>query len=379
MGINNPNVPSGAAWNEPFRTFYVSSGFPNSDGQYSTIQAAINAADGVNIYNIIIYPGTYTENLTLKANVSLMGWGQEIPTTINGLSTLTIPATALNNYKFQNLYFSRNGTAFEITGNNNNQQVIVFENCNFYSSNANAHGFAMTTNANYPQHYLYFRNCRFDTAGAGGAAGYGVFFNNPIGNTLFDKCYVRRFYSSLQQAASNYTNFFHLCECYDIFTCSPNANTNFRFRFHECVHNSFIMDGSANPGFAAEYYFHNCSVLNAGAMVSTSGNRATYIFFNCSIESTTNDLGIIPINSVAQTLYFYNSMIYNGRVHYTVNNVLTRFIESVIKNANGTRCLSQTAAVPTVFIGGLASDQIIDAAIVLAAGTFGNNTGIAGV
>lgn len=90
-----PNQPQITAANRK----YVSPSFTGlSDPFYSTIQAAINSitdASLTNPYGIYVYPGNYTESITLKSYVSIIGSG--VQSTIikgNGTSaTVTGPST----------------------------------------------------------------------------------------------------------------------------------------------------------------------------------------------------------------------------------------------------------------------------------------------
>lgn len=80
---------------------YVSSTFPNSDPYYSTIQAAVNSIP-VNSsgypdqpWTVFVYPGIYSESITLKSNISIVG-DRNQSTIIKGNGTnptITGPAT----------------------------------------------------------------------------------------------------------------------------------------------------------------------------------------------------------------------------------------------------------------------------------------------
>lgn len=62
---------------------------PNSGGNFTTIQSAINNA--LSGQTIFIYPGTYTENITLKAGVNLTAFGCD--SSLNGTGTVIINGT----------------------------------------------------------------------------------------------------------------------------------------------------------------------------------------------------------------------------------------------------------------------------------------------
>ena len=60
-------------------------------GDFTTIQAAITAASSGQ--DIFVRPGTYTENLTLKAGVNLVGWGTDASQNNTGTVQITGKAT----------------------------------------------------------------------------------------------------------------------------------------------------------------------------------------------------------------------------------------------------------------------------------------------
>jgi hypothetical protein len=70
----------------PTNTLFVSPGFAGQSAPYyTTIQAAVDAADGVTTTTILIYPGTYAENVLIaKQGVSLCGVGDREKVIISG-------------------------------------------------------------------------------------------------------------------------------------------------------------------------------------------------------------------------------------------------------------------------------------------------------
>ncbi len=54
-----------------------------SGASCSSIQSAINAADGVNPVVISVLPGTYIETITMKSNIHLQGAGRDVTTIYN--------------------------------------------------------------------------------------------------------------------------------------------------------------------------------------------------------------------------------------------------------------------------------------------------------
>ena len=84
-------------------------------GDYSTIQSAINSitnATSNNVYVISIYPGTYSENITMKAYVSLQGITAsrgQIKITASSGNVITLPTDG--NCAFKNIGIFATGTA----------------------------------------------------------------------------------------------------------------------------------------------------------------------------------------------------------------------------------------------------------------------------
>ncbi len=98
-------------------------------GNYTTIQSAITAASSGN--EVIIMPGTYTENLTLKSGVNLACW---TPTGEFGTPSVTIVGKMIDggsslSCSFQNIAFQTNSDyILELTGATSSVQ---FHACNF--------------------------------------------------------------------------------------------------------------------------------------------------------------------------------------------------------------------------------------------------------
>lgn len=145
---------------------------------YTTIQAAITAASSGN--TIFIKPGTYTENLTLKAGVNLSCYECDAQTpnvTISGKCTATFAGTAC----FSGIRFQTNSdNAIEITGSS--ATVLRFSNC-FFNVTSNS-AFNVTSSSNSVVIFLYSCSGSLTTTGVN-------YFTIQNGTIAFFHCTMR--------------------------------------------------------------------------------------------------------------------------------------------------------------------------------------------
>ena len=111
-----------------YRNYSVANGFtvdPSGNGDFTTIAAALTAS--VSGTDIFIRPGTYTENLTLKAGVNLVGFKGDESTpnvTIIGKLTYTVAGTCtVSNIRLQTI------SDFFLAVTGSAASVINLENC----------------------------------------------------------------------------------------------------------------------------------------------------------------------------------------------------------------------------------------------------------
>jgi len=163
-----------------------------------TIQGCINLctdADGEHSYTVLIPPiaGSYTESLTLKGSVSLVGLTTPLnadAVQITGAHTFT-PASAqanTNRINFQNLTFISSGTSSNtITCSSSTKYFskFTFSGCIFSGDKSDTYSH-LRTDDNVA---VYVDNCRFESS-AGGSASAGITQGNgPLylsNNTTFD-------------------------------------------------------------------------------------------------------------------------------------------------------------------------------------------------
>ncbi len=156
-----------------------------SDGDYTTVQAAINVSSSVDA--ILVHPGTYPENITTKAGgtTNIQGIGN-MGSVIIGANTgnaLTIPATAMSMAFFKNVKFKST-----VTGNNQSKLVsaqgmmgqfmdVVFD---YNLTDGCTEDIVDLISGSY-----VFMNCKFDFDGTGTLGGVTSFIT-ARGSTQFN-------------------------------------------------------------------------------------------------------------------------------------------------------------------------------------------------
>jgi hypothetical protein len=202
VGIANINPMSASRW------IVDSLGF---NGTHTTIQAAINASTSGD--NVFIMEGVYTENLTLKAGVNLVGYrgsGRTSTVTILGNCTLNTAGTStITGCKLQtNGSFcisntgtlasilniidcdiqAANSTAINYTNSNASSQIFI----SICTMNIGAVGNALHTMTSVGT--LQYRYCNISNTGASTTAS-----SNSAGNVIFYYCNI---FSPLSTTAS---------------------------------------------------------------------------------------------------------------------------------------------------------------------------------
>lgn len=163
-----------------YRNYGPANGFvvnKNGQGDFTTIAAALTAAtSGTTIY---IYPGTYTENLTLKAGVNLAGWGTD------GYNFNASSSSSPNVNIIGKLSFSSGGTVvisgiglqtnsdFCLSVTGSVVSSVILNNCQVIASNNTAIQFT-SSQANS---LISLTNCQLNIA----ATGIGLYTHSSAG------------------------------------------------------------------------------------------------------------------------------------------------------------------------------------------------------
>lgn len=135
---------------------------PSGNGDYSTIAAAISAASSGQ--TIFLRPGTYTENLTLKAGVNLTAFGSD--GSLNGTGKVIISGTCTmttaGSITMSGVQLQTNSAAFlAVTGTL--ASVVNLSNCYLNSTNATG----ITYSSSSGSSGINISYCRGDTGTTG--------------------------------------------------------------------------------------------------------------------------------------------------------------------------------------------------------------------
>lgn len=146
-----------------------------SNGTHSTIASAITAA--VSGQTIFVKPGTYTENLTLKAGVNLTAYGSD--SSLNGTGNVIISGTctltAAGSVTISGIQLQTNSAALlAVTGSA--ASIVNLENC--YLNCTNATG--ITFSSSSASAAINIRNC----SGNLGTTGIALFSHSSAGTLL---------------------------------------------------------------------------------------------------------------------------------------------------------------------------------------------------
>ncbi len=232
-------------------------------GTFTTIQAAITAATaGQTVY---IRPGTYTENLTLKNGVNLVGLASLGPTQttvsvtqIIGVHTFTSPGgTAV--VVIENVRLRSNGSGIIILDSTLSQASVYLSNCTLYITNNAVAGFTGTG-------ALYCNYC------IGNDDGTGLYFAGTSGLVLtFVSCKFEGSGVNTLGSTSSVT----MDNCY--FGASITTSSTGGAVFHNCK----LVGNYTFGGTLATQEMTNCAVTGTISI----GTGVTYPITNTSISS----------------------------------------------------------------------------------------------
>ena len=147
-----------------------------SGATHTTIAAAL--ASAVSGETIFIKPGTYTEDLTLKAGVNLIAFVGDADTpnvTIVGKATATFAGTA----SISGIRLQTNSDFFLVVSGTE-ATVLKFYQCHLNCTDTT--GFSYTTSSSDAD--ILFYNCRGDL----GTTGIGYFASSSAGALVYERC-----------------------------------------------------------------------------------------------------------------------------------------------------------------------------------------------
>ncbi len=276
IGYSSPNITIdvGAGFNDLHTAKWIVNPVANAGGNSSTIQSAINQA--VSGETIAIFPGTYTENLTLKAGVNLTAWGCDgsLNATghviIKGTCTLTTAGTVT----ISGIQLETNSAALlAVTGTL--ASVVNLTNC--YLNMTNTTG--ITFSSSSASSAININNCRGDL----GTTGIAIFTHTAGGALLFEFCDFRNSGASTtaSTASSGSLTFINSFFGSVFTTSSTNAFTarNSSIEVSGINTTPLTLGGSAVQSWLG-------GVLNAGSASAVSASTATAAVYNTLIASS---------------------------------------------------------------------------------------------
>ena len=256
-------------------------------GTHTTIAAALTAASSGD--TIAIKQGTYTENLTLKAGVSLVGW---TPANVTIVGKMT--ATTAGTFWIQNLTFQTNGD-FILDVSGSAASVPIFYDCNFNGTNASIISFSSSS----ASAVMGFRNCQFNLA----TTGIATFISTSAGAMRFGSCVLNN--TGLSTTASTISAgglVLYYCEVYHTITTSGTGSIDARHTLISTTNISTIGLTHGGSGVSA-LTFTDFLVGTATAFTTTATIRCSNIAINSSNAACITGAGTI----IYDDIHFYGS------------------------------------------------------------------------
>lgn len=228
----------------------------SSDGTHTTIASALTSASSGD--TIFIRPGTYTENLTLKAGVNLTAYSCDALTpnvTISGKCTFTAAGTvSISGINLQ----TNSDFALAVTGSA--ASIVNLNTC--YLNCSNNTGISFTSSSSSAS--ISFAN----SSGNLGTTGIGLFTSTSAGSLSFFNCALNNTGgSSTASTTSTGVVQFQGCSVKSPLTTSSTGN------------------------FAIINTNINCSAVNATSL-TTAGTGATQIEYSDFISGTASAISI---------------------------------------------------------------------------------------
>ena len=286
-------------------------------GTHTTIAGAIAAASSGE--TIFIRPGTYTENLTLKAGVDLVSFSSEGETpnvTIIGNATFSAAGTVT----ISGIRLQTNSAAF-LTVSGSAASVVNLHNC--YLNCSNATGISFTA-ANTSSEI----NC-FRCTGNLGTTGIALYNMSATGVLMFEYCFFRNSGVST--------------------TASSNSASNVLFNYSV---GTMAFSTSGTGSFLATHSILNIGVISNTTAVTTAGTGAANTIYFCTVTSGT--ASAISVGS-GTTLQMANSIVDSTNTNAITGAGTIVFTEISFQNTSSLiNTTSQTRR--NISVGGISFD-----------------------
>lgn len=274
----------------------------NGFGDFTTIAAALTASSSGQ--TIFIRPGTYSENLTLKAGVNLTAFGCD--DSLNGTGNVIISGNATlsgaGTVTISGIQLQTNSAAL-LTVSGSAASIVNLNNC--YLNMTNSTGISFSSSSGSSVINLYY--CIGDL----GTTGIAIYTSTAAGSMNFNYCtFTNSGLSTTASSNSAVTFTFAYSQFASAFSTSSTGGVNFD--------NSIVNCGAINTaaittaGTASQT--QRSSIFRGGSASSISiGTGTTCNVYNCFLQSTnTNNI------TGAGTLN-YQALTFSGSAQTTIN------------------------------------------------------------
>jgi pectin methylesterase-like acyl-CoA thioesterase len=272
------NLTPGASNDYHVARFIVSAGGLSDGANYTTIAAAITAAvTATGVQTIFVQPGTYTEDLTLAANVNIVAFvGDNNTPTVTIVGKLT--ATFAGSCSLSGIRLTTNSDNFlAVTGSN--ATIVTLNNC--YLNCLDNTG--ITYSVSNVDSRIVLINCGGDL----GTTGIGLVTNTSTGqlkgyNTVFTNSG-----SSLTASSTSAGLFvFRWCDFPIAFTATSSGSIDSKYSNHDT--STFNLTSIAVSGTGTST-FENCALGGGTATAATVDTGSTLRLLSVGVNSSNSD------------------------------------------------------------------------------------------
>jgi len=313
-GTNSISI---ASVNDPIASNFIVD--PNGRGNYLTIQAAIDAAVLIaslaTPQTILIYPGDYTENISLSSSINLTSLASGVK--IIGLITYT-NLTSFNLCRISNIRFVSSGGDLFTESNLAYYSEIYFTNCEFWLFGGHGINLNSWTFVGFTNCYMY------------GIANYSI-FNLNTGYIYF---YSGRIYSHASAPPSSLNGgslymFFNLI--YDHFLLTNNGFMLAYSNWFEALNSSPIFTINAS----GMYCYNSTVVQGAGDYWATSVSSGALNYSNISLVNNLAKIHSSVYVPVSPPVFVHSLTFDGGETSWVAPKVfnVTASLNSVAHNS----------------------------------------------
>ncbi len=295
IGYNSPNITLDVGgFNDLHTAKLIVNSIPNSGGNYTTITAALAAASpGDTIFVMPGSTGTYTENLTLKANVNItafMGDSDTPHVTIIGNATLSAAGTV----SIGNIRLQTNSAAF-LTVSGSAASIVNLKNCylNCTNSTGIVHSAASTGSV------INIIDCKGDI----GTTGIAIFTSTSTGTAGISASSMYFKNTEITNSGASTTSstvssslvIFSKCKLFSPFTTSSVGSFGFYYTQTECANQNATTLTTVGTG-AVTAQFSEFTGGSASAVSIGTGTTVTMTNSQVSSSNTNAITGAGTLN-----------------------------------------------------------------------------------